>query len=426
MNPFPGLRPFETDETHLFFGRDGQVSDIVTRLHRQRLIAVVGTSGSGKSSLVRAGLLPMLEGGFMPAASSFWRFAVTRPRSDAIRELAVALAQPAVLGSDHNSSQRAPAMEAVLRRSSLGLIDSFKQAHLAPHENLLVVVDQFEELFRFQQLATSEQADGGAAFVRLLIEAARQHECPIYIVLTMRSDFLGDCARFRDLPEILNGGQYLIPRLTRDQRRAAIEGPIAVSGATITPRLTQRLLNDAGDDPDALPVMQHALMRTWDAWNEAGSSDRPIDLAHYLAIGEMTHALDRHADQAYNDLALIPGAQVIAESMFRGLSEKRTDYGEVPKAHQARRSVRHCKGRHRNDDTSHRYVSDQAPHVSYARVASALRAGHGHRHLPRIADTAVAEASRVGAARSAFSRTLPAVAADGAALAGERGALAQP
>jgi hypothetical protein len=191
-------------------------------------------------------------------------------------------------------------------------------------------VDQFEELFRFRQLAgASGPADDGAAFVSLLIAAARRREHPIYVVLTMRSDFLGDYARFRDLPEILNDSQYLIPRLNRDQRRAAIEGPIAVNGATIAPRLTQRLLNDAGEDPDVLPILQHALMRTWDAWKSAGALNRPIDLEHYFAIGGMAHGLAQHADQAYASLAPIPGAQAIAQTMFRSLCERGADYREI-------------------------------------------------------------------------------------------------
>jgi energy-coupling factor transporter ATP-binding protein EcfA2 len=330
-NPFPGLRPFEADETHLFFGRDGQCSDIVTRLEKRRFVGVVGTSGSGKSSLVRAGLLPMLEGGFMASAGSFWRFAVMRPGVDAIHSLAAALADPAVLGGESvDPTLRTPLIEAVLRRSALGLIDAYKQARLAPNENLLVVADQFEELFRFRQARHHGDAtDSCAAFVNLLLEAARQRELPIYVVLTMRSDFLGDCARFRDLPEMLNDGQYLIPRLTRDQKRATIEGPIAVSGATIAPRLTQRLLNDAGDDPDALPVMQHALMRTWDAWQDSGKPQQPIDLEHYVAIGGMAQGLSQHADQAYASLAATPGAQAAARSLFRGLCERSADYRET-------------------------------------------------------------------------------------------------
>lgn len=330
-NPFPGLRPFEARETHLFFGRDGQCSDIVTRLEKRRFVGVVGTSGSGKSSLVRAGLLPMLEGGFMASAGSFWRFAVMRPGVDAIHSLAAALADPAVLGGEAvDPALRTPLIEAVLRRSALGLIDAYRQARLAPNENLLVVADQFEELFRFHQAARhAEATDTAAAFVNLLLEAARQRELPVYVVLTMRSDFLGDCVRFRDLPEMLNDGQYLIPRLTRDQKRATIEGPIAVSGASIAPRLTQRLLNDAGEDPDALPVMQHALMRTWDAWHAAGQPQQPIDLEHYVAIGGMAQALSKHADQGYAGLAAVPGAQAAARSLFRGLCERSGDYRET-------------------------------------------------------------------------------------------------
>ena len=333
-NPFPGLRPFEAHETHLFFGRDGQSSEIVSRLARQRFVAVVGTSGSGKSSLVRAGLLPMLEGGFMAGAGSFWRFAVMRPGHDAIHQLAQTLADPAVLGGDAvDPALRAPLIEAVLRRSGLGLIDAFRQARLPPQESLLVVVDQFEELSRFRDLGPERDGvaaagDDGSAFVRLLIEAARCRELPIYVVLTMRSDFLGDCARFRDLPETLNDGQYLVPRLSRDQRRATIEGPVAVSGASITPRLTQRVLNDAGEDPDALPVQQHALMRTWEAWQAAGATG-PLDLEPYLAVGGMARALSQHADQAYATLAATPGDQALAQSLFRGLCERGADYRET-------------------------------------------------------------------------------------------------
>lgn len=82
----------------------------------------------------------------------------------------------------------------------------------------------------------------------------------------MRSDYLGDCAQFWDLPEAINDGQYLIPRMTREQRRAAITGPVAVGGAKITPQLVNRLLNDVGDNPDQLPILQHALLRTWEKW----------------------------------------------------------------------------------------------------------------------------------------------------------------
>ena len=233
VNPFPGLRPFDFDESHLFFGREGQSESLIDKLSRTHFLAVVGTSGSGKSSLVRAGFLPALYGGFMTSAGSGWRVAIMRPGNDPIGNLARALNAPDVFGSDidENAAIQTAMAEATLRRGSLGLVDAIRQAVMPEDENLLVVVDQFEEIFRFARVAEGEAYGNAAAgFVKLLLEASGQREIPIYVVLTMRSDYLGDCSQFWELPEAINESQYLIPRLTRDQLREAITGPVAVGG----------------------------------------------------------------------------------------------------------------------------------------------------------------------------------------------------
>src|SRR5262249_56708974 len=120
---------------------------------------------------------------------------------------------------------------------------------------VLLVVDQFEELFRFAAERRTRGDGDLLLFVRSLLEAVDQRDVPIYVVLTMRTDFLGDCTAFPGLPEALNRSQYLIPRLARDERRAAIERPMEIAGAELTPRLTQQILNDMGEDPDQLPVI---------------------------------------------------------------------------------------------------------------------------------------------------------------------------
>jgi hypothetical protein len=195
-NPFPGLRPFEPHESFLYFGRDDQIDELLARLEQTRFLAVVGTSGGGKSSLIRAGLLPALQRGYMTGAGSRWRVALFRPGDDPIGGLAKALDQP----------------RETLDRSSLGLVEATRDLRLDGRENLLVVVDQFEELFRFHKLAVARDGgDEAAAFVKLLLRASEQSEVPSYVVLTMRSDYLGDCAQFRGLPEALNSGQYLVP-----------------------------------------------------------------------------------------------------------------------------------------------------------------------------------------------------------------------
>ncbi|MEM9008820.1 MAG: hypothetical protein AAGE59_35590, partial [Cyanobacteria bacterium P01_F01_bin.86] len=331
-NPFPGLRPFDLDEEHLFFGREGQADELLVRLSRTHFLGVVGTSGSGKSSLVRAGLLPSLYSGFLADASSGWRVAILRPGNAPIGNLAMALNDPEVFGVEPTSDDaviRTALTESTLRRGALGLVEVTQQARMESHENLLVVVDQFEEIFRFKQQAKSIEAeDEAAAFVKMLLAAAKQREVPIFVVLTMRSDFLGDCAQFRDLPEALNESQYLIPRLTRGQLRRAIEGPVAVSGAAITPQLVNRLLNDVGDNPDQLPILQHALMRTWDYWEDQGTPQAPIDMEHYEAIGGMATALSRHADQIYDGLP-DERSRYIAEILFKRLTDRGADNREI-------------------------------------------------------------------------------------------------
>ena len=136
----------------------------------------------------------------------------------------------------------------------------------------------------------------------------------------MRSEFIGHCTEFPGLAEAANEGQYLIPRMTRDEVRLAITGPVAVGGGEIAPRLVTRLLNDVGDHADQLPILQHALMRTWNHWEQHSRDGHPIDLQDYEAIGTMTDALSRHAEEAYGELATERSRQ-IAESVFKALTE---------------------------------------------------------------------------------------------------------
>src|SRR5262249_9520275 len=124
---------------------------------------------------------------------------------------------------------------------------------------------------------------------------------------------------FRDLPEAINRGQYLVPRLTREQRKEAIVKPIEFRGFKIAPRLVQRLLNDITDDFDDLPIMQHVLTRTWQRWAVASEGARAIDLADYEATGSAAEALSNHADEAFTSLT---GLGVVVERAFRALTER--------------------------------------------------------------------------------------------------------
>jgi uncharacterized RDD family membrane protein YckC len=219
-------------------------------------------------------------------------------------------------------------VETYLNQSAKGIVDAFRKARLPEGTNLLVVADQFEELFRYQKLETADgqnsaTQENAIAFVNLLLAAAVEPDCPIYVVITMRSDFLGDCAQFYGLPEAINRAQYLVPRMTREERRASIAGPIGVCDAEITPVLLTRLVNDVGDNPDQLSILQHALHRTWACWESHGAQGA-LDLDHYAEIGTMTEALNQDANEAF-DLLKTPERIKACEKLFKALTDLGTD-----------------------------------------------------------------------------------------------------
>jgi YD repeat-containing protein len=335
--PYPGLRPFEIDEADIFFGREEQTDELLSRLNTTRFLAIIGASGCGKSSLVRAGMIPALETGFMAAAGSRWQFVQMRPGSHPIRRLATALIEQAhILPEDMDRTDALGFLNATLRRGPIGLVEALNHTPLPPQTNLLVLVDQFEEIFRFRREGDRDEAD---AFVALLIASAQQRDMPIYVAITMRSDFIGDCALFNGLPEALNQSQYLTPRLTREQQHMAIVGPARVFGGDVEPELVNSLLNEMGTDPDQLPLLQHLLMRLWDCAGlpkEAAnipqtlsdmSVGRLLTMQTYEAVGGLKHALSNHIDEAYGELS--DKQQSIAEMLFRRLSERGTDQRDI-------------------------------------------------------------------------------------------------
>jgi hypothetical protein len=312
--PYPGLRPFKEDESDIFFGREKPTDQLLARLASNRFLAVIGPSGCGKSSLVRAGMIPAIRAGFIAAVGSRWRICEIRPGEKPLGRLASALASPDILGADRNSGESLAFIEATLRRGPLGLIEIVRDAEALQGSTLLVVVDQFEEIFRYRERIAADEAD---AFVALLLASTGQRDVPIYVVITMRSDYLGDCAVFHGLPEAVSESQYLTTRLTWEELELAIAGPARVFNGQVEPKLVNRLINDFGTDPDQLPLLQHALARLWSRCS--ASAVRPVLTAQdYEAIGGLAEALSRHGDEILAELT--PAQQVIAEIMFRRLS----------------------------------------------------------------------------------------------------------
>ena len=326
-NPFPGLRPFTVDECHLFFGREGQVDDILVKLSQNRFVCVMGYSGSGKSSLMYCGLVPVLYGGFVTHSSPNWHILVTRPGVSPIQNLAESvvdylIAQNRILVAD--KAIHKAIILSVLRSGSHGLVEVARYLQKHHDENVFLMIDQFEELFRLQEEILEEDAiNESQLYVNLVLTAVHQREVPIYSAVTMRSDFIASCSVFPHLTDEINKSNYLVPQMSREQRKMVIEGPVAVGGGKISQRLVKRLLADMGKNQDQLPILQHALMRTWDYWLENREEGEPMDLRHYNAVGKVSQALSQHANELHDSLSR--REKEIAEVMFKSITEKTSD-----------------------------------------------------------------------------------------------------
>ena len=341
--PFPGLRPFDYGDQDFFFGRGDQIASLYGLLDRSSFVAVIGSSGSGKSSLTRAGLLPVLEQENGQSRSGKWKWCTMRPGDEPIAALAEALANWA---DEHDDSEEMPDIRRsriryLLGKSSFGLADAVAEIGVGADDRFVLIVDQFEELFRYSHRRIDTVQDDrrdmssrneARQFVELLMEGRRSRERNICVLITMRSDFIGDCADFPGLPEAVSATQFLVPGLEREEIESIIVEPIKKAGSDIEPALVQQLLTDAAGEPDQLPVLQHCLLQLWE---QAGASpqpdsvegpandgpavaapDRKIETECYVAIDKMSGALSAHAEKILRDFD-----EASVEAVFRALSE---------------------------------------------------------------------------------------------------------
>jgi len=312
VNPFPGLRPFSMEESHLFFGREGQVGEVLKNLEENRFVAVTGSSGSGKSSLIYCGVLPAV------IKKGNWKLVTTRPGNTPMENMLQALGE---------TVEEEISEEQILKDAEKGsekILEVLEKEYKKSKSSFLILIDQFEELFRFSQTQEKEKyLQYRDMYVDFIVNAVEQNKVPVSIIFTMRSDFIGECSRFQHFTSLINRSNYLIPRMTRENFKRVIEGPLEVVGVSMDHKLVDQLLDDVGDNPDQLPVLQHALMRTFEYWTGHDDSNKPITKNDYQSIGGIEKALSEHANEAYDELD--EKQKKICERVFRSLTEKGAD-----------------------------------------------------------------------------------------------------
>ncbi len=347
LNPFPGLRPFQPEESDLFFGREKESEEIISKLLTNRFVTVIGASGSGKSSLVNSGVVPRLLK-MTGTDKSSWKVIALHPGSDPLKSLVNAFAKSILGNQDFEEANESVISH--LKENPDWIASSLKNLVIVQGEKVLIVIDQFEEVFGVGSDETRRKADENAArFAELLENAVKQTTVELYLILLVRSDFVAECANFHGLIQLINNSSFLVPRMTVENYKAVIENPLKFAGAEIEPKLIVTILNDLGDQSDQLPVLQHLMMRTFSYWKEQGGTGRPIDLTDYTAVGTISGAISRHADEAYNELSA--EGKDICRRLFKAVTGKGSDNKGVrhPLAVGKIRSVIGCQEKDLNE-----------------------------------------------------------------------------
>ena len=284
VNPYKGLRPFDESDAGDFHGRDRLVDELITHLDEPdtRLLAIVGPSGSGKSSAVRAGLVPALRGGRV-AGSSRWFFTTMIPGAHPFEALERALLRVAVNPPSTLLDQ--------LRAGDRGVLRAITRT--LPDDDAVVgiVIDQFEELF------TADVPDSERdLFLRALTVAASDPVSPARFILTLRADFHDRPLRHPTFAPVLKRHTVAVTPLAPDELEQAITVPASAVGVAFEPGLVAEIITDVNHEPGALPLLQYALTQVFDHADGA-----TITIDDYRAIGGLTGALARRAEELWHD-----------------------------------------------------------------------------------------------------------------------------
>ena len=269
-SPYAGLAPFRTDDAGRFFGREALVDEVLSRLAEQRVVVVVGTSGTGKSSLLRAGVIPRLSGPVL----------LLTPGGNPLEECLIRLSHLAGVPVPPTDDDRA--LHHAVRR-------------VVPEgAELVLVIDQFEEVFTL----CSDRAER-TRFIDQLITAARTLNSGCRVVLSVRADFYGHCVGHPGLSDALREGQVTVAPMTTDELRRAVVQPALAADCIVENALVARVVGDAAGQPGVLPLVSHVLLETWR--RRRGNT---LTLQGYEAAGGIEHAVARTAENAFTALSI--------------------------------------------------------------------------------------------------------------------------
>ncbi len=330
-NPFPGLRPFTFEESHLFFGQDSITDHIIFKLLTNKFVCLLGGAGVGKTSIINCGIKSVLLSNIAKPVDTPWLIFHTTPGMEPISNLAQFISSNQFDNAiDENNHIQEQICYSILKRGTLGLIELIDQFRFPANQNFLFIIDQFEDLFRLKYHTSDiEFYDEALQYVNLFLEALKSDKYNIHVVISIRSDFTDDCVLFPNLADVINRSNVLIPKMNRDQVKEAIINPLRILNVKLEESLLVQILNDATTIDDMLARLQHALHRTWNNWVMLNNPDKAISIKEYEVTGGIKSSVSNHANLIFDELNTVD--QKTCEIIFKSLTERGSENKGLPR-----------------------------------------------------------------------------------------------
>lgn len=320
-NPFVGHIPYKEINAADFLGRTKDVQSLLEIIQKNKLTAIIGAKGSGKSSLINAGLIPRLKEGFLGQGGDQWAICKFRPGISPIENLVYALVSNGVLTDDGkaNTSDFKSYLQTIRDFKQLGIIEIFKNSEILNRKNLLIVVDQMDDLFRFKRYFDADTEDDDNLLLDIIARTVQVKDVPVYFLLALRSNYTDKLSDYVRLQEIISRSIYSIKNIGREGIQEIIEKHFQLNNMNFDPKVREQIENVVLADTTKLQNLQYLMFKLYEKGQAKADGSTPIKINQNWVdeLGGIKNNIRKGLQSFYDDLTT--SEKALFEKLHRAL-----------------------------------------------------------------------------------------------------------